>query len=27
VPAQFGTEAGLVGAAALAFEGLRDAVR
>ena len=26
VPAQFGTEAGLVGAAALAFEGLRDAV-
>jgi glucokinase len=26
VPAQFGTEAGLVGAAALAFEGLRDSV-
>ena len=27
VPAHFGVEAGLVGAAALAFEGLRDAVR
>jgi glucokinase len=27
VPAQFGAEAGLVGAAALAFHGLRDAVR